>query len=162
MEEENGQGRMMVRPEEQQKYMRFPLGYRFFPTDRELIIEYLRKKVYNQPLPFDDIYDVEINEYTPLQLFGNSGASFASSIYGQRRKRVLHLWPWAHGGRESLLQRWRTTPPPTMSNPTLASPEEDQFSSGVGRGIQHWKFLPTLASRLLTPEEDPSFGEVGG
>ncbi|KAK3217806.1 hypothetical protein Dsin_011776 [Dipteronia sinensis] len=84
MEEENGQGRMMVRPEEeeQQKYGTFPPGYRFRPTDRELIVCYLRKKVYNQTLPpIDDIYDVEINKYTPLQLFDNYGRKGEAAMY---------------------------------------------------------------------------------
>ncbi|KAK3217816.1 hypothetical protein Dsin_011786 [Dipteronia sinensis] len=78
MEDENGQRRMMVRPEEEQ----FPPGYRFRPTDRELIIYYLRKKVYNQTLPpIDDIYDVEINKYTPLQLFHNYGREGEAAMY---------------------------------------------------------------------------------
>ncbi|KAK4837098.1 hypothetical protein QYF36_002808 [Acer negundo] len=82
MEEENGKGRMMVRPEEQQKCVRIPSGCWFLPTDRDLIIEYLRKKVYNQSLPLiDDINDVEINKYTPLQLFDNYGKEGEAAMY---------------------------------------------------------------------------------
>ncbi|KAI9161729.1 hypothetical protein LWI28_020180 [Acer negundo] len=82
MEEENGQGRMMVRPEEEEQQQSFPPGYRFCPSDRQLIVCYLRKKVYNQTLPkIDDIYDVEINKYTPLQLFDNYWRAGEAAMY---------------------------------------------------------------------------------
>ncbi|KAK1575929.1 hypothetical protein Q3G72_009535 [Acer saccharum] len=81
MEEENGQGRMMVRPEEEQQQS-IPPGYRFCPSDKQLIVCYLRKKVYNQTLPkINDIYDVEINKYTPLQLFDNYRRAGEAAMY---------------------------------------------------------------------------------
>ncbi|PIN06912.1 hypothetical protein CDL12_20531 [Handroanthus impetiginosus] len=47
---------------------RFPPGVRFAPTDLELIYHYLMKKVNNQPLPLDEIYDVNLYQYNPETL----------------------------------------------------------------------------------------------
>ncbi|XP_040999518.1 NAC domain-containing protein 1-like [Juglans microcarpa x Juglans regia] len=42
-----------------------PPGYRFLPTDEELIIFYLEKKVWNQPLPINKIVEVNLYAYNP-------------------------------------------------------------------------------------------------
>ncbi|CAA0813230.1 NAC domain-containing protein 55 [Striga hermonthica] len=49
---------------------RFPPGYRFMPTDQELILEYLARKVNNQPIPVDEINEVELYKYSPVYLSG--------------------------------------------------------------------------------------------
>ncbi|XP_050223639.1 NAC domain-containing protein 2-like [Mercurialis annua] len=46
----------------------FPPGYRFCPTDGELIAEYLLKKVYNQPLPPCKIMNVDLYKFHPKVL----------------------------------------------------------------------------------------------
>ncbi|KAG6619530.1 hypothetical protein I3842_Q093800 [Carya illinoinensis] len=40
-------------------------GYRFCPTDEELIVFYLKKKICNQPLPFNKIVEVNLYAYDP-------------------------------------------------------------------------------------------------
>ncbi|XP_050379513.1 NAC domain-containing protein 48-like [Argentina anserina] len=45
-----------------------PPGYRFNPTDQELIIYYLNRKILNQPLPLNRIHDLNIYQYQPQQL----------------------------------------------------------------------------------------------
>eukprot|EP00262_Sarcandra_glabra_P017559 TRINITY_DN604_c1_g4_i1.p1 TRINITY_DN604_c1_g4~~TRINITY_DN604_c1_g4_i1.p1 ORF type:complete len:387 (+),score=67.31 TRINITY_DN604_c1_g4_i1:142-1302(+) len=46
----------------------FPPGYKFVPTDEELIHYYLKNKVAGQPLPDNKIYDVNLYNYNPEQL----------------------------------------------------------------------------------------------
>ncbi|KAK4486019.1 hypothetical protein RD792_008681 [Penstemon davidsonii] len=46
----------------------FPPGYRFHPTDDELIIHYLKKKTMNEPIPCNKIPEVNIYKYNPQQL----------------------------------------------------------------------------------------------
>ncbi|KAL6493657.1 hypothetical protein OROGR_032436 [Orobanche gracilis] len=46
----------------------YPPGYRFMPTDEELIIDYLRKKVNNEPIPISSINEVNIYIFTPKYL----------------------------------------------------------------------------------------------
>ncbi|KAL3841243.1 hypothetical protein ACJIZ3_025834 [Penstemon smallii] len=46
----------------------FPPGYHFNPTDDELVVHYLKKKIMNEPIPYDKILEVNIYEYNPQQL----------------------------------------------------------------------------------------------
>ncbi|XVF75788.1 hypothetical protein PTKIN_Ptkin13bG0215100 [Pterospermum kingtungense] len=46
----------------------FPPGHRFVPTDLELIMGFLKKKVNNQPLPLNLIPDVNLYTEEPVQL----------------------------------------------------------------------------------------------
>ncbi|KAM7252759.1 hypothetical protein ACFE04_008268 [Oxalis oulophora] len=49
----------------------FPPGYRFKPTDEELIVEYLGKKDRNEVLPPNKIIDVHLYNYNPETLAEN-------------------------------------------------------------------------------------------
>ncbi|KAL9373778.1 hypothetical protein Peur_033398 [Populus x canadensis] len=46
----------------------FAPGIRFFPRDQELVVEYLMKKIRNEPLPKNRIHEVNIYEYHPKTL----------------------------------------------------------------------------------------------
>ena len=48
----------------------FPPGYRFCPTDYELVMDYLKLKVLNEPLPWNKIVDVELYSECPEILTG--------------------------------------------------------------------------------------------
>jgi len=48
----------------------FAPGIRFFPRDQELVVEYLMKKIRNEPLPKNRIHEVNIYEYHPKTLAG--------------------------------------------------------------------------------------------
>lgn len=47
-----------------------PTGYRFAPTDEELITQYLAEKVKGKPLPSNTIREVDIYQYTPEEVEG--------------------------------------------------------------------------------------------
>lgn len=47
-----------------------PPGVRFHPTDVELLLYYLKRKVLGKPLPFDVISEIEISKYSPWDLKG--------------------------------------------------------------------------------------------
>jgi len=49
-----------------------PPGFRFHPTDEELILHYLRKKVASIPLPVAIIAEVDIYKFDPWELPGLS------------------------------------------------------------------------------------------
>ncbi|XP_059669555.1 NAC transcription factor NAM-B1-like [Cornus florida] len=54
-----------------QEYLdRFPPGYRFCPTDKELLVDYLRSKVRNETLPVSPIREVNLYDYDPQILTG--------------------------------------------------------------------------------------------
>ncbi|KAH6791618.1 NAC domain containing protein 47 [Perilla frutescens var. hirtella] len=46
----------------------YPPGYRFVPTDSELILYYLKKKVDNEPIPISDIKDTNLKHNSPKTL----------------------------------------------------------------------------------------------
>lgn len=47
-----------------------PPGFRFHPTDEELLYYYLRKKVSYEPIDLDVIREVDLNKLEPWDLKG--------------------------------------------------------------------------------------------
>lgn len=51
--------------------IQYPPGYRFMPTDAELIMEYLLKKIKNLPIPIAEITDTYLRLVNPRVLTGS-------------------------------------------------------------------------------------------
>ncbi|CAN1137210.1 NAC domain-containing protein 83 [Linum perenne] len=51
--------------------LRLPPGFRFHPTDEELVVQYLKRKVYSFPLPASIIPDVDVCKSDPWDLPGD-------------------------------------------------------------------------------------------
>ncbi|XP_024024400.1 NAC transcription factor 29 [Morus notabilis] len=58
-----------------------PLGYRFVPTDEELITYYLRRKIMNLPLLSNTVKELDLYHHTPDQLQGKYGAHRENEMY---------------------------------------------------------------------------------
>ncbi|KAK9060155.1 hypothetical protein SSX86_020859 [Deinandra increscens subsp. villosa] len=52
--------------------LRLPPGFRFHPTDEELVVQYLKRKVQSFPLPASIIPEVEVCKHDPWELPGDS------------------------------------------------------------------------------------------
>lgn len=52
--------------------LRLPHGFRFHPTDEELVVQYLRRKVHSSPLPASIIPEVDVFKSDPWNLPGIS------------------------------------------------------------------------------------------
>ncbi|RRT58696.1 hypothetical protein B296_00029108 [Ensete ventricosum] len=50
--------------------LRLPPGFRFHPTDEELVVQYLRTKVFSCPLPASIIPDINLSNFDPWDLPG--------------------------------------------------------------------------------------------
>ncbi|KAJ1411875.1 NAC domain [Sesbania bispinosa] len=50
---------------------RLPPGFRFQPTDEELVFQYLKCKVFSCPLPASIIPEINVSKYDPWDLPGN-------------------------------------------------------------------------------------------
>lgn len=47
-----------------------PPGFLFSPSDKELVVDFLREKILNRPLPVNRIHVVDLYKYSPQQLTG--------------------------------------------------------------------------------------------
>ena len=52
--------------------MRLPVGYRFCPTDEELVEHYLKRKAFDLPLPASVIPDFDVFLTDPSAFPGNT------------------------------------------------------------------------------------------
>ncbi|XP_073021250.1 NAC domain-containing protein 83-like [Primulina eburnea] len=53
-------------------FVRLPPGFRFHPTDEELVVQYLKRKVLSYPLPASIIPEVDVCKSDPWDLPGGS------------------------------------------------------------------------------------------
>ncbi|CAK9179687.1 unnamed protein product [Ilex paraguariensis] len=58
-----------------------PPGFRFHPTDEELLYYYLRKKVSYETIDLDVIRDVDLNKLEPWDLKGQSTSLSSFSLF---------------------------------------------------------------------------------
>lgn len=58
-----------------------PPGFRFHPTDEELVVHYLKKKAASAPLPVAIIAEIELYKFDPWELPGNLDSSAYIYIY---------------------------------------------------------------------------------
>lgn len=61
---------MVRRTRDAEAELNLPPGFRFHPTDEELIVAYLCRKVAQQRLPVPIIAEVDLYKYDPWQLPG--------------------------------------------------------------------------------------------
>ncbi|CAH2055141.1 unnamed protein product [Thlaspi arvense] len=90
-----------------------PPGFRFHPTDEELILHYLRKKVSSSPVPLSIIADVDIYKFDPWDLpakapFGEKEWYFFSPRdrkypNGARPNRAAASGYWKATGTDKLI-----------------------------------------------------------
>ncbi|KAM6551665.1 hypothetical protein CsatB_001473 [Cannabis sativa] len=93
-----------------------PPGFRFNPTEEELLQYYLKKKVSNQSIDLDVIRDVDLNKLEPWDIkemckigsspqndwyfFSHKGKKYSS---GKRTNRATSLGYWKATGRDKVL-----------------------------------------------------------
>ncbi|KAA8530076.1 hypothetical protein F0562_004785 [Nyssa sinensis] len=52
--------------------IKLPIGFRFHPTDEELLVHYLKRKVFSFPLPASVIPEFDVFQTNPSDLPGDS------------------------------------------------------------------------------------------
>jgi hypothetical protein len=77
-------------------------GFRFHPTDEELVSYYLKRKVLGKPVRFDAIGEVDIYKHEPWDLAGSLGFFFFISAYlydlGVSVNLMLLIWDFCRLG----------------------------------------------------------------
>ncbi|XP_021297918.1 NAC domain-containing protein 83-like [Herrania umbratica] len=86
--------------------IKMPIGYRFHPTDEELVVHYLKRKVLSLPLPASVIPEFDVFQTDPWSLPGDSKENryFFSNSYGNESnkngKRAAGSGYWKPIGKE--------------------------------------------------------------
>ncbi|KAF8041187.1 hypothetical protein BT93_B3192 [Corymbia citriodora subsp. variegata] len=104
--------------EEDEFLLELPLGFRFAPSDEELLLYYLKPKVAGDPIPLSDFFaDVDLYQFDPRQLIENRKALglrgdewyFFTPRYrkypnGSRPNRCTPGGFWKATGKDSAIQ----------------------------------------------------------
>ncbi|KAF2322933.1 hypothetical protein GH714_032167 [Hevea brasiliensis] len=87
--------------------MKLPIGYRFHPTDEELLLHYLRRKVFGVPLPASVIPELDVFQADPWSLPGNLkekryffGRNWGMTVKTDARKLLVRLLEAYWQGRQ--------------------------------------------------------------
>ncbi|KAL5976185.1 hypothetical protein ACLOJK_020515 [Asimina triloba] len=84
-----------------------PPGFRFHPTDEELVVHYLRKKVSSTPLPIPIIAEVDLYKFDPWELPGK--ASFGENEWYFFSPRDRKYPNGARPNRAATSGYWKAT-----------------------------------------------------
>lgn len=77
---------------------RIPPGFRFHPTEEELLQYYLRKKVANEKIDMDVILEIDLNKFEPWDIEGDASIK---PFFTHQYKNL----PFSHMSYSSLLCR---------------------------------------------------------
>ncbi|KAH6809858.1 NAC domain containing protein 83 [Perilla frutescens var. frutescens] len=101
--------------------LRLPPGFRFHPTDEELVVQYLKRKVLSYPLPASIIPEVDVCKSDPWELPGDSEQEryFFSTKQvkypnGNRSNRATVSGYWKATGLDKQILTSRTHQPVGM------------------------------------------------
>ncbi|KAF7819374.1 NAC domain-containing protein 83-like [Senna tora] len=73
--------------------IKLPIGYRFCPTDEELVIHYLKRKVLSHPLPASVIPDFDVFRTHPSSLPGVGDSKEKRYFFSRRNGTVAReMW----------------------------------------------------------------------
>ncbi|CAL0306736.1 unnamed protein product [Lupinus luteus] len=88
---------------------KLPPGFRFQPTDEELVFEYLKCKVFSYPLPATIIPEINVCKYDPSDLPGNCEERYFFSSKdtkyrnGNRMNRTTNSGYWKASGTDKRI-----------------------------------------------------------
>ncbi|WOL11626.1 NAC domain-containing protein [Canna indica] len=90
--------------------LRLPPGFRFHPTDEELVVQYLKRKVFSCPLPASIIPDIDLPKFDPWDLPGGCeeeryffNLREAKYPSGSRSNRAARSGYWKATGKEKQI-----------------------------------------------------------
>lgn len=90
--------------------IKLPPGFRFHPTDEELVVQYLRRKALSYPLPAAVIPEIDLLKFNPWDLPGGIGEdkyfftqNEAKYMTGSRSNRATTRGYWKATGKEKQI-----------------------------------------------------------
>ncbi|KAJ1685556.1 hypothetical protein LUZ63_016946 [Rhynchospora breviuscula] len=95
---------------EKREVIKLPPGFRFHPTDEELVVQYLRRKALSYPLPAAVIPEIDLLKFNPWDLPGGFGEdkyffnlNEAKYMSGSRSNRATSQGYWKATGKEKQI-----------------------------------------------------------
>lgn len=75
--------------------VKLPPGFRFHPTDEELVVQYLTRKVFSCPLPASIIPEIDVCKFDPWDLPGEQELVKLYLFYdicsfSRKKKKKIH------------------------------------------------------------------------
>ncbi|KAL0344169.1 UNVERIFIED_CONTAM: NAC domain-containing protein 83 [Sesamum angustifolium] len=104
--------------QQQQPPIKLPIGFRFHPTDQELLLHYLKRKLYSLPLPPSLIPDhFDVFHSNPWDLPGEEILLLQNKdeFYDQCSLISSDCGYWKSSAKDKQVM----APPPTATNPNL-------------------------------------------
>ncbi|XP_031273604.1 NAC transcription factor 25-like [Pistacia vera] len=135
--------------------MAFPSGYRFNPTDEELVVDYLKNKIFKNALPCNIIQEINLYDYHPQQLYNShkkEGGKFMYFFTPRDRK-------YPHGNRpkrQAVDGFWKATGvdhPVTVNNIKVASKRSLVYYNGSNKNSTktNWIMYEYVMDQHSTP-----------
>lgn len=129
------------------KQPQLPPGFRFHPTDEELVVHYLKKKASSAPLPISIIAEVDLYKFDPWELPGKQSNSprLVTSVFSNIRLLVFYCCMIEYFSDKATFgeQEWYFFSPRDRKYPNGARPNRAATSG-------YWKATgtdkPVLAS----------------
>lgn len=91
--------------------LRLPPGFRFHPTDEELVLQYLKRKVFSCPLPASIIPEVEVCKADPWDLPGLFHISQTSILLNWFLLIIIVLYQttmsYAYQSKTQIVLTWK-------------------------------------------------------
>ncbi|KAM0977562.1 hypothetical protein ACFX15_013151 [Malus domestica] len=115
---------------------RLPPGFRFHPTDEELILHYLIKKVASTPLPVSIIAEVDIYKFDPWEL--PAKAAFGEKEWYFFSPRDRKYPNGARPNRAAASGYWKAT----GTDKTIVAPSGGRQNVGVKKALVFYKGRP--------------------
>ncbi|GLT27190.1 hypothetical protein SLA2020_022080 [Shorea laevis] len=147
--------------------IRMPIGYRFYPTDEELVTHYLTRKNLGLPLPASVIPELDVFQAVPWSLpgdlkekyryfFSNRNDNESMNVKGNKRKRVSPSGFWKTIGKERLIVASGSNQPVGMKKTLVFNQGKRSHRANSTRWLMHQYCLlpstPTLDSAHQMPE----------
>ncbi|XP_020578085.1 NAC domain-containing protein 83-like [Phalaenopsis equestris] len=104
--------------------VRLPPGFRFHPTDEELVVQYLRRKAFSFPLPAAIIPEIDLGKLNPWDLPLNLGGFGGDKYFFYLRESKSQKKKGRVSYRETKLGYWK---PLGKEKPVLASSQGNEL-----------------------------------
>ncbi|CAB4286725.1 unnamed protein product [Prunus armeniaca] len=136
-----------------------PSGYRFVPTDEELIEEYLKKKIKNELLPINRFREVDVYKYHPEELTGMHNLLRESEWYffsSRDRKYRNGSRPNRAADNHGYWKATGTDEKIKVNNEVIGQKRTLDFYAGKhGEGVKtEWKMHEYVLSENIAPSND--------